>query len=118
MVQLTASVASPGSSLITMGIMVVDALALAAGVGSLQAPGTDIGSDWLWWGTVPINLNGGSVASPNTDGQTVMSRVTIDSKAMRKIGLNQAVVFITENQPLVSTQTVQVIFDVRCLLKR
>ena len=43
---------------VTMGLMLVDSKALAIGITALQLPGTDIGSDWLWWATTGFGEDG------------------------------------------------------------
>ncbi len=117
LVMLNSSAASPGACLAVCGIKVVQAAALAASAPA--APFTDIGSDWIWWTTVAINLAaGGSAGSPNVDGQTVMQRIVIDSKAMRKIKGNEVLVFMAENVVVTSTQTFDVDGAMRVLFKR
>ena len=116
LVQMVSSVATPGRVHVAMGLIVVRATALA--VPAVPGPVSRVDSDWLWWTLVSLNVSGGSVAAPNSDGSTVVHRVTIDSKAMRKIKPNEAVVFVTENFAVTSTQTVDVLGGVRILLKR
>ena len=77
--------------MITMGIMLVDNKALAAGIGSLQLPLTAIGSDWMWW----YSTGFGEVGS-TTVSDIGVSRVVVDSKAMRKVSGNQALVFVCQ----------------------
>ncbi len=116
LVQMTASAATPGRVVITMGIIVVRATALA--VPAVPSPLTRGDSDWIWWTAVGLNISGGSVAAPNSDGRSIVKRVMIDSKAMRKIKPNEAIVFVMENIVLTSTQTVDVLGGLRLLLKR
>jgi len=116
LVVMTASAATPGACLATFGIKVIQGAAFAAAAPAL--PLTDVGSDWVWWTTVPMSLTGGSVAAPNSDGRTIVHRVDIDSKAMRKVKGNELLVFVAENTAVLSTQTFDVDGAVRVLLKR
>ncbi len=114
--ELTASGANSASSFITMGLIVVDDRALTAGIGSLQLPGTDTGSDWLWIGQWSPHVHDtGQPEATNLAGHQV---IQVDSKAMRKIELNQALIFITQNVANVSTQTVLIRAQLRFLFKR
>lgn len=116
LVIMTSSAATPGNCLAVLGIKVVQAAALAGT--AVAVPFTDIGSDWVWWTTVALNLTGGSVAAPNSDGRSIVHRVDIDSKAMRKIKGNEVLAFVSQNVVLTSTQTFDVDGAVRVLLKR
>ncbi len=102
-----------GTAVLTVGIMLIDNAALAAGVASIQTPGTDVGSDWLWWDTVPLDNVGTVAADPVRTGRRI-----IDSKAMRKVKTNQALVFVTEILALgASAAVVTIAGQVRVLLK-
>ena len=116
LVQVTASAATPGRCNAVLGIKLTTAAALAGG--AVETPSTDIGSEWIWWTTVPLILAGGSVAAPNSDGRSIVHRVNVDSKAMRKVTLNQVLVLVAQNVVVTSTQTFDVQGTVRVLLKR
>ncbi len=117
LVMLNSSAASSGASILVMGIKLVSGAALAGAAN--EVPFTDIGSDWIWWSAVNINLAaGGSAGAPNVDGSTVTQRLEIDSKAMRKVPLNAVLVFVSQNVVVTSTQTVDVDAAMRVLFKR
>jgi len=117
LVQITASAAVPGRCIAFMGIKLTTAAALAGA--AVELPSTDIGSEWIWWTAVPLNLaSGGSAAAPSTDGTTVVHRVSVDSKAMRKVNQNSVLVFVSQNLVVTSTQTFDVLGAVRVLIKR
>ena len=99
------------NSRVTAGIIVVTAKALAAGVASLPSPLTDVGSDWLWWDTYDLAWQTGE---PIESGAV---RRLIDSKAMRKVGLNTVVVMVVEVTSISGTPSVDIAFGVRVLLK-
>ncbi len=109
------SVASAnGTGVCALGIMLVDAAALAVGVGSLPTPFDDIGSDWIWWDTFGFDNVGTTADSPVNAGQR-----TIDSKAMRKVKLNQVLVMISEIDGLGgSAGIVTIAAGLRVLVKR
>ena len=44
-----------------MGMYFANNAAIAAGIASLQLPGTDFGSDWIWWSTCHIADNSGTL---------------------------------------------------------
>ncbi len=75
---------------VVMGLIVVTAAAQAAS--GVPLAFTDIGSDWLWWYSAPIET--GPVADVNWVGAS--HYVDVDSKAMRKVGLNEILLFVTE----------------------
>ena len=74
---------------VTMGIIKVTAAALAGG--SVPSPLTDVGNDWLWWADAQI----GEESSSSVIGRAIsVERLKVDSKAMRKVGLNEALIFV------------------------
>jgi len=103
-----------GSGVLTVGMMLVNAAALAAGVASLPTPFTEIGSDWLWWDSVGID-NVGTVG----DGTVLAGQRTIDSKAMRKVKNNTVLVLVTEISGIGAAAGIATISGVaRVLFKR
>jgi len=116
LVQVTASAATPGRSSCVLGIKLTTGAALAGA--AVEQPLLDIGSDWIWWTAVPLFLAGGSVAAPNSDGRSIVHRVEVDSKAMRKTGINSVLVLVAQNEVITSTQTFDVQAVLRVLLKR
>ncbi len=117
LLNIISSAAVPSSTLVVMGIKLASSAAVAGA--AVEVPFTQIGSDWIWWKAIPlVLLTGGSVASPNGDGLNSNTRVEIDSKAMRKVKLNELLVFVVENVVSESTTTVGVDGAVRVLFKR
>ena len=103
-----------GTGQVTMGMMLVNGSALAVGIGSLPTPFTDIGSDWLWWDTFGID-NVGTLG----DGPALSGQRMIDSKAMRKITLNKALVLTVQIQGIGAANGIATIAGVaRVLTKR
>ena len=96
---------------ITMGITVVTAAALAAS--AIPSPLSDIGSDWLWWDTAFV----GEADTGVVGGTVEIDRISVDSKAMRKIGLNEVVVFVVQITSCQGTVVANVCANLRMLLK-
>ncbi len=105
----------PAKGVFTMGIKFTTGAALAGA--SVEAPLTDIGSDWIWWNTMGLELESGTLENAQ-QGIAVVKRVEIDSKAMRKVGLNRVLVFVTQHTAILSTMTVDLNGAVRALFKR
>ena len=100
-----------GFGFVTMGMIVV--IAAAAASGGVPNPATASGSDWLWW-------DSGFVGASATDviGEEItVDWVQVDSKAMRKIGLNQLLVLVMDLQTCEGTMVANVCGSIRCLLK-
>jgi len=117
LLHVTARGANVSESTIFMGIKLVTATAFAAGVASIESPGTDIGSDWIWWGVRSFATLTAQPAATDSNGEMLTTRVPIDSKAMRKVEVNKLLVFVSENSVVTSTQTVTITGSARVLLK-
>ncbi len=103
-----------GTMILSMGIILVTNVALAAGVTAIPSPFTGIGNDWIWWDAVGLDNVGTVAADPVRTGSRM-----IDSKAMRKVKDNQVLVLVTEVTGLGGTAGVVTIAGaVRVLLKR
>jgi len=77
-----------------LGAIVVSDEAAVAGVASVPGPLTDANAPWWWYYTTTLN----SGVDTAQDGASNLSnaRFEIDTKAMRKVGPNQRVVFVAE----------------------
>ena len=96
---------------VTMGLIVVTATAATAG--AVPNPTTNTGNDWLWWDSAFV----GSSASDVIGEEITVDRISVDSKAMRKIGLNQVLVFVADLSTCEGTLVCNVCGTFRCLLK-
>ena len=100
----------------TLGIKLATAAAVAGA--TVEGPNTEIGSDWIWWSTVGLSVQN-TIGLEQPHGSVIMSRyIDIDSKAMRKVGLNQVLVFAAQNTVIAGTGTFEVFGGVRVLFKR
>ncbi len=77
-----------------LGMIVVHTNAVTAGGVSLPGPAQDFGADWLWHQFVPLD-SGGGVGASQAFGGTVRT-IEIDSKAMRRVPADHAVVLMAE----------------------
>ena len=100
--------------LVTMGIILVTAKALAIGVTGIPNPNTDVGSDWIWW---DVGTWGEETSSSVIGRPISVDRLVIDSKAMRKVGLNMALVFVAQAIACEGTVSANICGAVRILLK-
>jgi len=118
LLRVTAIAAAPSVSLITMGIKLTSGSALAAGIGAIELPSDEVGSDWIWWSSRAFNADTALAAVNGDDGEALATRVEVDSKAMRKVQPNQVLIFVAQNSALTSTQSIRISGLVRVLLKR
>jgi len=106
--------ATPGSfAVVGVGLIVVTAAAAAVGVTAIPTPLTELGSDWLWWDSLSV----GSDAADVIGSTITVDRLSVDSKAMRKIGNNQVVLLVAEMLTCEGTMVVNLCGTLRFLLK-
>ncbi len=81
------------------GLGIVSNQALAAGAASIPAPWTDASWDgWLVWIPFSFRVDIGAGQATGPTRSNVGQGHTIDSKAMRKVELNESVVVMCESQ--------------------
>ncbi len=93
----TASIEVQGA----FGICIVSAQAAAAGAASVPGPWTNASWDgWLVWQPFAfrVDLGAGQAAGVTMVGRVAGQDYVIDSKAMRKVELNEVVMLMCENQ--------------------
>ena len=117
LLRVSAVGAAPAVSFLTMGIKLVTASALAIGLTAIELPSDEIGSDWIWWSSRPFHNTTALAAVAGDDGEGLVTRVEIDSKAMRKVTPNKVLVFVAQNNASTSTHTIGMQGIVRILLK-
>ena len=93
---------------VVMGIMVLPTSTIAVA----PSPLTDIGSDWLWWDVANVRAATGSELDT-----TIVDRLVVDNKAMRKVGNNESVVMVFEMVNCEGTGQANVCGTLRVLLK-
>ena len=109
---LTDPSSSPGSfGFVTLGLIVVTSAAAAAG--GVPNPATNTGNDWLWWDSGFI----GAAAADVIGEEITVDRLIVDSKAMRKIGLNQVLILVADLQTCEGTMVANICGPLRILLK-
>ncbi len=102
-------------SLATVGLGVYLADNAAVAAGTLQLPLRDAGSDWIWW--YPAVIKEGSAGQAEQDQWAGFDRVIVDSKAMRKVKNDQALVLVAEVVNAQGTAQANVYGRIRVLLK-
>ena len=75
-----------------MGLIVVTDQAAAAGGVALPSPLDDANAGWMWHSFQPFLASGVTLDAGSEDYRVV----EIDTKAMRKLGVNQQLAFIAE----------------------
>jgi len=99
------------------GIAIVSSDAFAAGAGSIPNPISDVSWDgWLWHQFFDIHSVTATIAD-GANAASVYRRIEVDSKAMRKFGLNDAMVWMLETAAEVGTAAMNVHADSRILIK-
>jgi len=96
---------------VNMGLILVTETALAAS--AIPLPGADVGNDWLWIDSAVV----GSQADDQIGGAVTLERMVVDSKAMRKVNNNQALVLVLQLTACEGTIVVNVCGSLRFLLK-
>ena len=87
--------ATADTEIVGLGVCVINETARAVGGLSIPGPIADAGSDiWLWHQFVPFDAV--TLTAGDPQALTINYRGVIDSKAMRKFSLDQAIVFIAE----------------------
>ena len=81
------------------GLIVVTEEQLAVGATAIPNPGADFDADWMWHGGISLIDEG---AFPDFVG----GRLTIDSKAMRKIKQSMSVALVVANSSSVGTPAI------------
>ena len=92
------------------GLIIATGEALTAGAASLPNPDTDGGADWLWHGYLLA-----MVQAQSNDNEGAVARLTIDSKAMRKVKAGQQLGLIVNAENLAGTPACDVVYGIRAL---
>ncbi len=96
--------AAANSMLLGIGLIVVSENAFTVGgAASMPGPLTDINASWLWHNILAFGPTQAGAVSDNAI--TMNQRVEIDSKAMRKVGPDDALAFIWEGLQLRGSPT-------------
>ena len=82
---------TPGSvGRVNLGLILVTGTALAAS--AIPLPGVDVGNDWMWIDSAVV----GSQADDQIGGAITVERLVVDSKSMRKVSNNTALVLVMQ----------------------
>ncbi len=110
--------ASEDEYMVAHCIQVVDAKQLAVGSTGLPLPLDDNSEDFLWYESTVIGQSA-TLAGSNTGTRDGFD-IVVDSKAMRKITINQALVLVTQIDALqtVAVRSIKFALNLRILLKK
>ncbi len=99
-----------------LGLIIVSSEALAAGVTSIPLPISNGDAPWLWHQLVPLMAQAGTGVGASLNAMSVVGRGEIDAKAMRKVGLNEALVFVMQSVSTSGTPAVDIVGAFRTLV--
>ena len=110
-IQLDAGAADE-RALVACGIGIVSTDAAAVGGASTPGVGEDPGYPWIWHQFMWVSSLGEAAVQP----QALFHRVEVDSKAMRRVGLNETLIFTCQIVKVVDgTGTLDVEYGLRIL---
>ena len=114
--EILASIDSPvlnDGGIMAFGLIKVTEEQVAVGATAMPNPNDDLDADWMWHGFIPLQ----AVTEVTAGGmaQEAVGRLTIDSKAMRKVKQTEAIVLISDWDTLSGTPAVDVAAGVRLL---
>ena len=90
--ELDPAAATAESGLVAVGIIKVMVDAFNAGIGSLPNPADDPGAEWVWFGHLFVST--ASQFGGAEEGANQVTRLVIDSKAMRRFKSNETMVLM------------------------
>jgi len=116
LVRQSTSAAANNGYTFGMGICIVSSDAFAVGITAIPGPITDM--DWDGWFYHDFGFVQSNTATTADIGEQISAtyRKDVDSKAMRKLGINDTIVAVFEST-LVGTAQLRVFFDSRVLIK-
>ncbi len=98
-----------------IGSIVVTDDAAAAGVASVPHPVTDGDAPWQWVHYYCLQAQAGTGVGASLNAMSVVERFEWDSKAMRKLRINESLVFVAEAVSQAGTPGVDITSFVRAL---
>jgi len=107
--------AADNAWILSYGACIIQKQALAAGIGSIPTPLTDVG--WDGW-FVHGYFNVGGATSGVIDSPLGIERHQVDSKAMRKVGGDEAIIFVIEPTNVLGTEAITFWGAFRMLFKK
>ena len=100
-----------GFGTVYMGIIVTTATAFAAA--AIPSPIPPASNDFLWWDSVTVGASAADVIGEDV----TVDRIIVDSKAMRKVGINEVLVFVAQLITQEGVMVVNLAGGLRTLLK-
>ena len=116
--EVLASIDGPtdGDSCVAIfGLIVGTEEQVSIGATAFPDPANDMDAEWIWYGSILLFAQAGTGLGASLNALSVVGRLTIDSKAMRRMKQTQSVVMVTRNLTLAGTPAVDVNFAIRQL---
>ena len=111
--ELVASIDAPTDGdkvIISYGLIIADDDQVTAGVTAFPNPQTDMDANWLWHGFIPLLAQAANLE------HAAVGRLTIDSKAMRRMKQNDQVVLVIKPGSQAGTPVTDTAGGVRLLV--
>ena len=99
-----------------LGLKIASDDQVAAGVSAFASPATDLDADWLWHGFMPLMAQAGAGVGGSLNVQSVVMRLTVDNKAMRKVRQNQQLVLVVTPENFAGTPGTDILAGLRTLI--
>ena len=98
---------------VSFGLMIMSDDQVTAGITAMPSPSLDLDGEWLWHGYLPFRSETGTQSD---DLGSHVGRLTVDSKAMRRVKQNSQIVAVHDGVILAGTPTYDVVWSFRILL--
>ncbi len=109
----TTAAAANSMKVLAVGLIMASSDAVVAGATAIPSPATDLKAPWVWHGFL---LLARTATTEGQDSFMTSARLSIDSKAMRRVKPNEDLVFVMDPVDLVGTEGAQLQLAVRALI--
>ena len=92
----------------SVGLIVVTEEQLAVGVTAVPNPADDLDAEWIWHGFILLQAQAGTAVGASLNVGQVAGRLSVDSKAMRRMKQGQSVVFVGDNNALAGSPAIDI----------
>ena len=96
------------ATIVGCGLIVVTEEQVAVGTTSMPDPIQDLDAEWLWHGFLVLAAQAGTGVGGSLNVNSAVARLSVDSKAMRRMKQSQSVALVLRNSVLSGTPTVDV----------
>jgi len=116
--QLLAQIDGPvdgDANAVALGIIIVTEEQIAGGASTVPSPTFDLDAEWLWHGYMLLSAQAGTGVGASLNVGSVVDRLVVDSKAMRRMKQSQHVALAVESNSLSGTGLLNVFGAFRVL---